>query len=92
MAGDAAVGVGLHADLKGLLALGILDFDHEFLVGEIRRIGLVVLGVADPELVIDRLVGPVPPRDALPGDPLLPRRPAPEANCNGPWFYRSPYR
>ena len=58
-AGDAAEVVGRERFGINLFALGILDLDLERLVGELRRVVLVVLGAADPDFELDRLLRPV---------------------------------
>ncbi len=56
---EAAEGVGLEILGEDLLPLGIVDLDGEGLAGEIRGVGLVVAGVRDPELELDRPAGAI---------------------------------
>ena len=59
LAVDAAVVVGRERLGVDLLALGVVDLDLERLMGELRAASVVVLGLANPELELHRLLGPI---------------------------------
>src|ERR1700722_14580717 len=59
LADQAGVFIGGQAFLVDLLALGIADDDVEGLVGVIGTVGLVVPGVAEPDLELDLVLGAI---------------------------------
>ncbi len=65
LAVQPAIFVGLKRLFKDLVPLGAVDEDQKVLPGEIRDVILIVPGVANPELELDRLLGPVDGRSVI---------------------------
>ena len=57
--GDAGEFIGGHLLFEHLLAARVVDLHGERLAREVGGVGLVVLGVPDPELELHLLIGPV---------------------------------